>query len=694
MSQENTSVQEERKSILKNVNGKRKETKSRRKLSDKKEDRLQFKNTKARESEGNKLKRENKEYLTNTKETKRENREYVTNLKETKRENKDNMTNSKEVKREKRTSTRKSLSSRVQKNEISVDSQEKRETRKKDWEKENNSIFKKSKLKIIPLGGLHEVGKNITVFEYEDEIIVVDCGLSFPEDDMLGIDLVIPDISYLVKNQEKIKGMIITHGHEDHIGSIPYFLKQINIPIYAPRLAVGLIKNKLEEHKLLRSTKLVEVVQGQTISLGKYFNVEFIRSTHSIPDSVMLAITTPVGTILHTGDFKMDYTPIDGKMMDLGRIAELGNQGILALMSDSTNAERKGFTMSESSVGEVFDKLFIHCTKRIVVATFASNVHRVQQIVNAAVKYGRKIAVCGRSMINMITTARELGYIDCPEDLFIDIDMIGTYNDEQLVIITTGSQGETMSALTRMAAGEHKKVKITPNDLVIISANPIPGNEKFVSKVIDDLMQIGAEVVYSALADVHVSGHACQEEQKLMIALTKPKYFIPVHGEYRQLMAHAETAASMGIQPKNILLMSNGRILEIDQDEAKFNGTVQSGRVLVDGLGVGDVGNVVLRDRQHLSQDGLIIIVLTMDSNTGEVVAGPDVISRGFVYVKESETLMDDVKSVVRHEIKKCEEKEIRDWSTIKSTVRENLKDYIFTKTKRNPMIIPIIMEI
>ena len=694
MSQENTSVQEERKSILKNVNGKRKETKSRRKLSDKKEDRLQFKNTKARESEGNKLKRENKEYLTNTKETKRENREYVTNLKETKRENKDNMTNSKEVKREKRTSTRKSLSSRVQKNEISVDSQEKRETRKKDWEKENNSIFKKSKLKIIPLGGLHEVGKNITVFEYEDEIIVVDCGLSFPEDDMLGIDLVIPDISYLLKNQEKIKGMIITHGHEDHIGSIPYFLKQINIPIYAPRLAVGLIKNKLEEHKLLRSTKLVEVVQGQTISLGKYFNVEFIRSTHSIPDSVMLAITTPVGTILHTGDFKMDYTPIDGKMMDLGRIAELGNQGILALMSDSTNAERKGFTMSESSVGEVFDKLFIHCTKRIVVATFASNVHRVQQIVNAAVKYGRKIAVCGRSMINMITTARELGYIDCPEDLFIDIDMIGTYNDEQLVIITTGSQGETMSALTRMAAGEHKKVKITPNDLVIISANPIPGNEKFVSKVIDDLMQIGAEVVYSALADVHVSGHACQEEQKLMIALTKPKYFIPVHGEYRQLMAHAETAASMGIQPKNILLMSNGRILEIDRDEAKFNGTVQSGRVLVDGLGVGDVGNVVLRDRQHLSQDGLIIIVLTMDSNTGEVVAGPDVISRGFVYVKESETLMDDVKSVVRHEIKKCEEKEIRDWSTIKSTVRENLKDYIFTKTKRNPMIIPIIMEI
>ena len=369
--------------------------------------------------------------------------------------------------------------------------------------------------------------------------------------------------------------------------------------------------------------------------------------------------------------------------MDFGRIAELGNKGILALMSDSTNAERKGFTMSESSVGEVLDKLFIHCTKRIVVATFASNVHRVQQIVNAAVKYGRKIAVCGRSMINMITTARELGYIGCPEDVFIDIDKIGTYNDEQLVIITTGSQGEPMSALTRMAAGDHRKVKITPNDLVIISANPIPGNEKFVSKVIDDLMQIGAEVVYSALADVHVSGHACQEEQKLIIALAKPKFFIPVHGEYRQLIAHAETAQSMGIEPKNVVYMSNGRVLEINEEEAKFNGSVPSGRVLVDGLGVGDVGNIVLRDRQHLSQDGLIIIVLTMDSQTGEVVAGPDVISRGFVYVRESENLMDDVKSVVRHEIRKCEQRDISDWSTIKSTVRENLRDYIFHENKK-----------
>ena len=558
----------------------------------------------------------------------------------------------------------------------------------------NSSIFKKSKLKIVPLGGLHEIGKNITVFEYEDEIIVVDCGLSFPEDDMLGIDLVIPDITYLEKNVDKIKGLIITHGHEDHIGAVPYILKKINIPIYAPRLAAGLIRNKLEEHKLLRSTKLIEVMQGQTISLGKYFKVEFIRSSHSIPDSVMLGIITPAGTILHTGDFKVDYTPIDGKIMDFGRIAELGNQGILALMSDSTNSERKGFTMSERSVGEVFDKLFLHCTKRIVVATFASNVHRVQQIVNSAVKYNRKIAVCGRSMINMIETARELGYIECPENIFIDIDMINSYPDEQLVIITTGSQGEPMSALTRMAAGDHKKVKITPNDLVIISATPIPGNEKFVSKVIDDLMQIGAEVVYSSLEAIHVSGHACQEEQKLIIALAKPKYFIPVHGEYRQLIAHSETAQSMGIEKNRIIMMSNGRVLEINEDGAEFTTSVQSGRILVDGLGVGDVGNIVLRDRQHLSQDGLIVIVLTMDSSTGEVVAGPDVISRGFVYVRESENLMDDVKSVVRHEVKKCEERDIRDWATIKSALRENLRDYIFMKTKRNPMIIPIIMEV
>ena len=553
--------------------------------------------------------------------------------------------------------------------------------------------FKKENLKIIPLGGLDEIGKNITVFEYGNEIVLVDCGLEFPEDDMLGVDLVIPDITYLEKNKEKIKGLVITHGHEDHIGSIPYLLRQINVPIYATKLTVGLIKNKLEEHKLLASTKLVTVEQGQTVNFGN-IKVEFIRSSHSIPDSVMLAITTPAGTVLHTGDFKVDYTPIDNQLMDLGRIAELGNKGILALLSDSTNAERKGFTMSESSVGEVFDRLFQNNSKRIVVATFASNVHRVQQIVNSAVKYGRKIAVCGRSMINMIETARELGYIESPENLFIDIDMIKNYADDKLVIITTGSQGETMSALTRMAAGEHKKVVITPNDMVIISATPIPGNEKLVSNVINDLMEIGAEVVYSALEDIHVSGHACQEEQKLILALARPKYFIPVHGEYRQLRAHAETAKKMGIPPENIFLLNNGRVLELNKKEAKITTSVPSGRILVDGLGVGDVGNIVLRDRQHLSQDGLIVIVMTMDSSTGEIVSGPDVVSRGFVYVRESENLMEDVKRVIKDEVRMFEENGIRDWSTIKSTLKDNLRDYIFQRTKRNPMILPIIMEV
>ena len=579
---------------------------------------------------------------------------------------------------------------------VKVEEEPKRKTtntRKTNKVNNKDFTFKKETIKIIPLGGLHEIGKNITVFEYGDDIILVDAGLAFPDDDMLGVDLVIPDLTYLERNKEKIRGLVITHGHEDHIGSVPYLLKKINVPVYATKLAAGLIRNKLEEHKLLRSTKLKEVKQGQTIKLGK-FKVEFIRSCHSIPDSVMLAITTPVGTILHTGDFKLDFTPIDGEQMDLGRIAELGNKGILALMSDSTNAERKGYTMSESTVGEVFEKLFQNCTKRIVVATFASNVHRVQQIVNSAVEHKRKIAVCGRSMINMIDTARELGYIKCPDNVFIDIDMIKNYTDDQLVIITTGSQGEPMSALTRMAAGEHRKVQITPNDKVIISATAIPGNEKFVSKVIDDLMQLGAEVIYSSLEAIHVSGHACQEEQKIILALAKPKYFIPVHGEYRQLIAHSETAKSMGIAKENIFLTDNGKVLELNEDEAKFTGTVPSGRVLVDGLGVGDVGSIVLRDRQHLSQDGLIIIVMTMDSSSGSIIAGPDVISRGFVYVRESENLMDDVKNVVRREVYKCEEKNITDWSTIKSNVKDNLREYIFQKTKRNPMILPIIMEI
>ena len=553
--------------------------------------------------------------------------------------------------------------------------------------------FKKESLKIIPLGGLQEIGKNITVFEYGNDIVIVDCGVAFPEDEMLGIDLVIPDFTYLERNKEKIRGMVITHGHEDHIGSIPYFLKQINVPIYATKLTCGLIENKLEEHRLVNSTKLNIVKQGQTIVLGK-FRVEFIRSCHSIPDSVALAIHTPVGTVVHTGDFKVDYTPIDDEKMDLGRLAELGNKGVLALLSDSTNSERKGFTMSEKTVGEVFDKFFLNCTKRIVVATFASNVHRVQQIVNSAVANNRKIAVCGRSMINMIETAVKLGYIKVPDNVFIDIDMIKNYTDDQLVIITTGSQGEPMAALTRMANGEHKKVNITANDLVIISATPIPGNEKFVANVIDDLMKIGAEVVYSSLAEVHVSGHACQEEQKLMLSLVRPKYFMPVHGEYRQLMAHRDTAKSLGMDGKDIFMMTNGRILELNEDEAKLGGVVPWGRVMVDGLGVGDVGNIVLRDRQHLSQDGLIIVVLTMDSTSGEIVAGPDIISRGFVYVRESENLIDDVKIIIKRELEKCEENHITDWATLKSVIKDTLRDYVYKETKRNPMILPIIMEI
>ena len=598
----------------------------------------------------------------------------------------------------KREYAKKNTSKIVKKDEKKNNTEVKKAPRKRNTKqvKKDENLefrFKSSPLKIIPLGGLLEVGKNITVFEYENEIIIVDCGLAFPEDDMLGVDLVIPDISYLEKNKDKIKGLVITHGHEDHIGAIPYLLKQINVPIYATKLTAGLIKNKLEEHKLLKSTKLKIVKQGEKINLGK-MKVEFIRSCHSIPDSVALAIHTPVGIIVHTGDFKVDYTPIDGEKMDFGRLAELGNKGVLALLSDSTNSERKGFTMSERTVGTVLDKLFLNCTKRIVVATFASNVHRVQQIVNSAVKYGRKVAVCGRSMINVIKTAVELGYMNVPENTFIDIDMIKNYTDEQLVILTTGSQGEAMSALTRMASGEHRKVEITPNDLVIISANPIPGNEKYVSKVIDDLMQIGAEVVYSSLADVHVSGHACQEEQKLMLSLVRPKYFLPVHGEYRQLMAHAKTAVQVGIPPENIFIMNNGRVMELTENSAKMTGVVQSGKILVDGLGIGDVGNIVLRDRQHLSQDGLIVVVLTMDSATGEVVSGPDIISRGFVYVKESENIMDEVKKTVQRELYKCEEKGIKDWSSIKSNLKDGLRDYVFAKTKRNPMILPIIMEV
>ncbi len=582
-----------------------------------------------------------------------------------------------------------------QKNNVSSKAKSKTESKKK-FETKNKSIldfhFKPSKLKIIALGGLDEIGKNITVFEYENDMIIVDCGIEFPDDDMLGVDLVIPDFSYIVKNIDRCKGLFITHGHEDHIGSIPYLLKEVNIPIYGTKLTMKLIQHKLEEHHLMQNADLHVVEQGDIIDTGK-MQVEFIRSSHSIPDSCMLAIHSPAGVVLHTGDFKVDYTPIDGQMMDLGRIAELGKEGVLAMLSDSTNAERKGFTLSEKSIGPIFDNLFEGCKKRIVVATFASNVHRVQQIVNSAVKYGRKIAVSGRSMQNMINAARELEYIKCPDDIFIDMDLIKNYTDDQLVLITTGSQGETMSALTRMANGEHKKVTISSNDLVIISATPIPGNEKSVSKVINQLMKIGAEVVYSALQNVHVSGHACQEEQKLILSLARPKYFFPVHGEYRQLMAHRDTAIEIGIPKENILLTNNGKIIELNDEGCEFAGAVQSGRVMVDGLGVGDVGNVVLRDRQHLSSDGLIVIVMSIDQ-AGLVVSGPDVISRGFVYVKESENLMEDVKSFIKEEMLIMEERHITDWSSIKSTLKDDVRDFIFQRTKRNPMILPILMEV
>ena len=551
----------------------------------------------------------------------------------------------------------------------------------------------KKTLKVRFLGGVGEIGKNMTALEYGKDIIIIDAGLTFPNADMPGIDLLIPDISYLVQNKDKIRGIVLTHGHEDHIGSIPYVLKEINVPIYATRLTLGLIKNKLEEHKLVRSTSMKCVKAGDVITLGN-FKIEFIRVNHSIADSVALAITTPVGTVVHTGDFKIDYTPIDGNLIDLARFAELGKKGVLALMSDSTNSERPGYTMSESSVGKVFDGIFADCKKRIIVATFASNIHRVQQIVNSAMKNNRKVAICGRSMENVMNVAIELGYLDIPEGVLIDIDEIDSYPPERLTLITTGSQGEEMSGLSRMASGTHRKVTITNQDLVIISATPIPGNEKLVSNVIDDLFKIGAEVIYHTLKDIHVSGHACQEEQKLILSLVKPKYFIPVHGEFRHLQAHGETAIKVGVDPNNVIMLANGKVLELDKNFCKVTGTVPAGQILVDGLGVGDVGNIVLRDRQHLSQDGLIIVVIAMDNKTGKVMAGPDVISRGFVYVRESEDLMVGMRKEILKDIEKIQESGIKDWSTIKNTIRDTVHDFVFSKTRRNPMIIPIISEI
>lgn len=547
------------------------------------------------------------------------------------------------------------------------------------------------KVKIIPLGGLEQIGMNMTAFEYEDSIIVVDCGLSFPDDDMLGIDLVIPDISYLKENEDKLKGIVITHGHEDHIGAIPYVLRELNAPIYATKLTMGIIDTKLKEHNLLKQTKRKVIKYGQSINLG-CFRIEFIRTNHSIADAAALAIFTPAGIIVHTGDFKVDYTPVFGAPIDLQRFGELGKKGVLALMCDSTNVMRPGFTMSERTVGKTFDNIFSdNRNSRIIVATFASNVDRVQQIVNSACKYGRKVVVEGRSMVNIINVASELGYINIPDGTLIDIENMKNYPDEQMVLITTGSQGESMAALSRMAASIHRKVSIKPGDVVIFSSTPIPGNEKSVSKVINELSMKGAKVIFQ---DTHVSGHACQEEIKLIYSLTKPQYAIPVHGEYRHLMCHAELAESMGIPRDNIMLLSSGDVLEIGETGGKVVDHVTAGGIFVDGLGVGDVGNIVLRDRQNLSENGIIIVVLTLEKYSNQLLAGPDIVSRGFVYVRESENLMEEARQVVDDAVNSCLMKNITDWSKLKTVIKDSLSEFLWKKMKRSPMILPIIMEV
>ena len=552
----------------------------------------------------------------------------------------------------------------------------------------------KAKLKIAALGGLEEIGKNMTILEYGNDIMVIDCGLAFPEDDMLGIDLVIPDVTYLIKNIDKVRGIVLTHGHEDHIGALPYILKQLNVPVFGTLLTLGLLENKLREHKMLDKTVLHTVVPKERVNLGQ-FNVEFIHTNHSIADSVALAIHTPIGTVVHTGDFKVDYTPIDGEIIDLQRFGELGKEGVLLLMSDSTNAERKGFTMSEKSVGKVFEKIFEDTPKnRIMVATFSSNIHRIQQAVNAAHMYGRKVAIIGRSMVNAVKTASELEYLTIPPRTLIDIGEIKNYKDEQLVIITTGSQGETMSALSRIAMNEHKQVSVKPEDKIIISASAIPGNEKNVTRVVNELLKKGANVIYGDMEEIHVSGHARQEELKLMLALTKPKFFMPVHGEFMHLSCHKDLAISMGLDKKDIFIMKLGEVLELTRTEARINGTVPAGHVMVDGLGVGDVGNIVLRDRKHLSQDGLMVVVVTMDRESGTIVAGPDIISRGFVYVRVAEDLMDEAKKVVLVALLECEEKKITSWNYIKGVIKDTLKNFLWQKTKRSPMILPIIMDV
>lgn len=547
-----------------------------------------------------------------------------------------------------------------------------------------------SKLKIIPLGGLEQIGMNITAFEYEDSIVVVDCGLAFPDDDMLGIDLVIPDITYLKQNINKVKGFVITHGHEDHIGALPYVLREINVPIYATKLTVGLIEHKLEEHDMLRTTRRKVIKFGQSVNLG-CFRIEFIKTNHSIQDAAALAIYSPAGIVVHTGDFKVDYTPVFGDAIDLQRFAEIGKKGVLALMCDSTNAEREGFTKSERTVGHTFDTIFSeHQNQRLIIATFASNVDRVQQIIYTAYKYGRKVVVEGRSMVNIISTASELGYLNIPEHTLIDINEMKNYPDEKMVLVTTGSQGESMAALSRMAADIHKKVTIKPGDLIVFSSHPIPGNEKAVSNVINELCEKGADVIFQ---DVHVSGHACQEEIKLIYSLVKPKYAIPVHGEYRHLKAQAKLAAELGIPKENIFIMKTGDVLSLDSESAKVTGKVETGGIMVDGLGVGDVGNIVLRDRQHLSEDGIIIVVLTLDRHSGMLLAGPDIVSRGFVYVRESEDLMDEARVAAEDALDDCLNRHITDWGKLKTSVKDALSAFVWKRTQRRPMILPIIME-
>ncbi len=560
-----------------------------------------------------------------------------------------------------------------------------------------NHLAKKkntSKLKVISLGGLGEIGKNITVLEYENDIIVVDCGLGFPDDDMLGVGLVIPDVSYLEKNIDKVRGFVITHGHEDHIGALPYILKTVNAPVYGTRLSVGIVANKLAEHTFEKKPELNAIEAGDVVKLG-VFSVEFVRVNHSIADACALSIKTPHGIVFCSGDFKLDLTPVEGKIMDIPRIGEIGNQGVTLLLCESTNVERPGYTPSEKKVGRSLDGILQqHGDKRVIIATFSSNVHRVQQIINTSAAHGRKVAVTGRSMINIVKTAIELGYMNVPDGTLIDISEIKRYRDDQLTIVTTGSQGEPMSALYRMAFSDHDKVQLDSNDLVIISANPIPGNEKYIGNIINELFKKGVTVLYDALADVHVSGHACQEELKLMHALTKPKYFMPVHGEYRHLINHKKLAEEMGMQENHIFVSEIGKVLEIDRDGARFNGTVPAGKILVDGYGVGDVGNIVLRDRRHLSQDGIIVVVATVDIDERMLISGPDIVSRGFVYVREAEELMDEVRTIARDAIIDCLDHNVTDWAELKSSVKDDLSRFLYQKTKRKPMILPVIMNV